>query len=108
MSACLPLLSTDIPRLLKLKLATEQVKEVLLLRSIKCKGGECQLRLVASWMNNEHATSTIINPVDQLDSLLSSVDLRSLNDPSFLKFMRENHVIITDQECRYLPSISLV
>ncbi len=89
-SACLPLISTDVPRLLKRRLTTEQLKEVLRLPSIKSLGGEQHLRLVASWMDNGHAATTILNRADQLDSLLPLVDLRSINEASFLDFMREN------------------
>ncbi len=98
MSACLPLLSTDIPRLLKLKLATEQVKEVLLLPTIT--GGERQLHLVACWMDTAHAATITLHRADQLDSLLPLVDLQSINDASFLDFMNEDHFIISNHECR--------
>ncbi len=99
-SACLPLISTDVPRLLKRRLTIEQLKEVLRLPSTKGLGGEQQLRLVASWMDNGHAATTILNRADQLDSLLPLVDLQSMTDASFFNFMRENHFIISNQECR--------
>ncbi len=47
-NACLPLLSTDIPRLLKLKLNIDQLMEVLQLPLVKDIGGEHQLRLAAN------------------------------------------------------------
>ncbi len=100
--ACLPLLPTNIPLLLNLKLNAEQLKEALRLPSIKDKGGECQLGLVASWMDTEPATTSQINPVDQLDSLLPFVNLSSITEASFMSIMRENHVIITSQETRYV------
>ncbi len=99
-SACLPLLCTDVPRLLKLRLTVDQLKEVLSLPSIKGLGGEQQLRLLASWMDTGHAATTILNRADQLDSLLPLVDLRSINEASFLDFMREKHFIISNEECR--------
>ncbi len=99
-SACLPLLSTDVPRLLKLRLTVEQLKEVLSLPSIKGLGGEQQLRLVASWMETGHAATYILNRADQLDSLLPLVDLQSITDASFFNSMREKHFIISNQECR--------
>ncbi len=99
-TACLPLLPTDIPRLLKLKLNIDHLKEVLQLSSVQDIGGEHQLRLVASWMDNEVTTAAELTPVDQLDSLLPLVDLQSITDDSLFNFMGENHVIIINQQCR--------
>ncbi len=105
--ACLPLLPTNIPFLLNLKLNAEQLEEALRLPSIKDKGGDYQLRLVASWMDTEPATTSHINPVDQLDSLLPVVNLSSITEASFMSIMRENHVIITSQETRFFLSTLL-
>ncbi len=102
-SACLPLLSTDIPRLLKLKFSINQLKEVLRLPSIKAIGGEHQLRLVANWMDSEVTPGVQINPVDQLNNLLPLVDLSSITETSMLNFMCENLAITTNPECRLLP-----
>ncbi len=99
-TACLTLLSTDIPRLLKLKINIDQLKEVLQLASIKDIGGEHQLRLVASWMDTEEATAAQMTNIDQLDSLLPLVDLQSITDDSLLNFMGETHVIIANHQCR--------
>ncbi len=99
-TACLPLLPTDIPRLLKLKINIDHLKEVLQLSSVKELGGEHQLRLVGSWMDSEVANAAQITPVDQLDSLLPLVDLLSITDDSLFNFMGENHVIIINQQCR--------
>ncbi len=107
-SACLPLLSTDIPRLLTLKLNINQLKEVLRLPSIKAIGGEHQLRLVANWMDSEVAPGAKINPVDQLNNLLPLVDIPSITESSMWNFMCENHIIITNQECRLFPPTFLV
>ncbi len=99
-TACLTLLSTDIPGLLKLKLNIDQLKEVLQLPSVKDLGSEHQLRLVANWMGSEVVTAAQLNPVDQLDSLLPLVDLQSITDDTLFNFMGENHVIIANQQCR--------
>ncbi len=99
-SACLHLISTDVPRLLKLRLNAEQLKEVLRMPSIKDIGGERQLRLVASWMNTKHANVSKMNPVDQLDGFLPLVDLQSITEAQFSNFICENHVIVTNQVCR--------
>ncbi len=100
MNACLPLLSTEIPRRLTLKLNIDQLKEVLLLPPVKDLGGEHQLRLVANWMASEVATAVQLSPVDQLDSLLPFVNFQSITDDSLFNFMDENHVIIANQQCR--------
>ncbi len=71
-SACLPLLSNDIPRLLTLKLSIDQLKEVLQLPSIKAIGVEHQLRLVVNWMDSEVVAVAQINLVDQPSSISGS------------------------------------
>ncbi len=106
-SACLPLLSTDIPRLLILKLSIDQLKEVLRLPSIKANGGEHQLRLVADWMDNEVAPVAQTSPVDQLENLLPLVDLSSITEKFMLNFMRKNRTITTNPECRLFPHLVL-
>ncbi len=68
--------------------------------SVKDLGGEHQLRLVAHWMDGEEATTAPPTPFDQLDSLLSLVDLQSITDDSLLNFMGETHVIIANHQCR--------
>ncbi len=78
----------------------DQLKEVLQLPLVKDLGGEHQLRLVGSWMDSEVATAALLTPVDQLDSLLPLVDLQSITDGAVLKLMRENYVIISNQQCR--------
>ncbi len=98
--ACLPLLSTDIPRLLTLKLNIDQLKEVLRLPSIRAIGGEHQLRLVVNWMDSEVAAVAQINPVDQLDSLLPLVDLQSIIDDTFINFMGENIAMLANHQYR--------
>ncbi len=99
-TACLTLLSTDISRLLKLKLNIDHLKEVLQLPSLKDMGGEHQLRLAATWMDNEVATADQLTPVDQLDSLLPLVDLKSITETSLLSFMCEKHAIVRNDQCR--------
>ncbi len=99
-SACLTLLSTDIPRLLTLKLNIDQLREVLRLPSIKAIGGERQLRLVANWMDSEVAAVAQINLVDQLDSLLPLVDLQSITDDILFNFIGENHAMLANHQYR--------
>ncbi len=103
-TACLPLLPTDIPRLLELKLSIDHLKEVLQLPSVKDIGGEHQLRLVARWMDTDEATAAQTTPDVQLCSLLPFVDLQSITDHSLFNFMGENNVIITNQQCRLFVS----
>ncbi len=91
---------TDIPRLLKLKLNIDHLKEVLQLPSVKELGGEHQLRLLGRWMDSEVATAAKITPVDHLDSLLPLVDLPSITDDSLFNFMGEAHVVFANQQCR--------
>ncbi len=98
--ACLPLLSTDIPRLLTLKLNIDQLREVLRLPSIKAIGGERQLRLVVNWMDSEVAAVAQITPVDQLDSLLPLVDLQSITDDILFNFIGENHAMLANHQYR--------
>ncbi len=99
-SACLPLLPTDIPRLLKLKLNSEQLKDVLRLPSIKNLGGEHQMRLVASWTESEAVAATQITPIDHLDSLLPLVDLQTFTDDTFINFMGEHHAMLANHQYR--------
>ncbi len=99
-SACLPLLSTDIPRLLTLKLNINQLKEVIRLPSIIAIGGKHQLHLVVNWMDSEVAAVAQINPVDKLDSLLPLVDLQSMTDDTFINFMGENYVLLRNHQYR--------
>ncbi len=61
-TACLPLLSTDIPMLLRMKLNVNQLKEALQLPSIKSIGGERQLRLIAGWMDAEQTRTAQFDP----------------------------------------------
>ncbi len=103
---CLP--TTAVHWLLKLKLNIDQVKEVLRLPSIKSIGGQRLMRLIANWMDSEVAPGAKINPVDQLDNLLPLVDIPSITESSMWNFMCENHVIITNQECRLFPPTFLV
>ncbi len=99
-TACLPLLSTDIPMLLRMKLNVDQLKETLQLPSIKRIGGERQLRLIASWMDVEQTTAAQPDPVQQLDSLLPLVDLFSITEESLLDFMGEDSVMVANRQCR--------
>ncbi len=99
-TACLPLLSTDIPMLLRMKLNVDQLKEALQLPSIKGIGGEPQLRLIASWMDAEQTTAAQLDPVQHLDSLLPLVDLSSITDASLFDFMGEDNVMVTNPPCR--------
>ncbi len=99
-SACLPLLSTDIPRLLTFKLNIDQLIEVLRLPAIKAIGGEHQLRFVANMMDSEVTAVAQINPVDQLDSLLTLVDLQSITDDILFNFMGENHAMLSNHQYR--------
>ncbi len=99
-TACLPLLPTDIPRLMEMKLTVDQLKELLQLPLIKGHGGERQLRVVANWIDDEQASTTKIDPVDRLDSLLPVVDFPSMSEACFLDFICENHVIISNNQCR--------
>ncbi len=93
-TACLPLLSTDIPMLLRMKPNADQLKETLQLPSIKGIGGERQLRLVASWMDAEQTRTAHPDPVQHLDSLLPLVDLHSIKEDAFINFMCENNAIV--------------
>ncbi len=99
-TACLPLLSTDIPMLLRMKPNVDQLKESLQLPSIKGIGGERQLRLIASWMDVAQTTAAQFNPVEQLDSLLPLVDLSSISEASLLDFMGEDNVMVVNRQCR--------
>ncbi len=99
-TACLPLLSTNIPMLLRMKLNVDQLKETLQLPSIKSIGGERQLRLVASWMDAEQTAASQPDPVQQLDNLLPLVDLSSITDESLLDFMGEDYVMVANRQCR--------
>ncbi len=99
-TACLPLLSTDIPMLLRMKLNVNQLKEALQLPSIKGIGGERQLRLVASWMDVEQTTAAQIDSVQHLDSLLLLVDLLSIKEDAFINFMCENNAIVANPQGR--------
>ncbi len=99
-TACLPLLSTNIPMLLRMKLNVDQLKEALQLPSIKGIGGERQLRLIASWMDAEQTTAAQPDPVQQLDSLLPLVDLLSIKDDAFINFMGENNAIVANHHGR--------
>ncbi len=51
-------------------------------------------------MDSEVATAAQLTPVDQLDNLLPLVDLQSITDDAIVKLMRENDVIISNQQCR--------
>ncbi len=98
--ACLPLLFTGIPSLLTLNLNVDQLKEALQLPTIKSIGGERQLRLVASWMEEEQTTTAQFDPLQQLDSLLPLVDLLSIKDDAFINFMCENNAIVANPQGR--------
>ncbi len=54
-------------------------------------------------MDSEVTPGAQINPVDQLDNHLPLVDLLSITETSMWNLMRENHVIIKNQECRLFP-----
>ncbi len=99
-TACLPLLSTNIPMLLRMKLNVDQLKEALQLPSIKGLGGERQLRLIASWIDVAQATTAQPDPVQQLDSLLPLVDVLSIKDDAFINFMGENNAIVANHQGR--------
>ncbi len=99
-TACLPVLSTDIPRLLTLKLNIGQLMEVLRVPSIKSIGGERQLRLVARWLGSKAASAAQTTPIDLLDSLLPLVDLQSITDDALFNFMGENHAVLRNHQCR--------
>ncbi len=99
-TACLPLLSTDIPMLLRMKLNVDQLKEALQLPSIKGIGGERQLRLIANWMDAEQSRTAQFDPVQQLDSLLPLVDLLSIKDDILFNFMSENNAIVANAQGR--------
>ncbi len=68
--------------------------------SIKAIGGEHQLRLVANWMDSEIASAAQTIPVDHLDNLLPIVDLQSITDDTFINFMGENYVLLTNHQYR--------
>ncbi len=99
-TACLPLLSTDIPMLLRMKPNVDQLKEALQLPSIKGIGGEGHLRLVANWMDAEQTTAAQLDPVQQFDSLLPLVDLSSISEASLFDFMGEDNVMVANRQCR--------
>ncbi len=99
-TACLPLLSTDIPMLLRMEPNADQLKEALQLPSIKGIGGERQLRLVAKWMDVAQPTAAQFDPVQHLDSLLPLVDLLSIKDNVFINFMGENNAIVATPQGR--------
>ncbi len=99
-TACLPLLCTDIPMFLRMKPNINQLKEAFQLPSIKAIGGEGQLRLVAKWMDVEQTTGAQVDSVEQLDNLLPLVDLSSITDGFLLDFMGENNAIIASPQCR--------
>ncbi len=99
-TACLPLLSTDIPTLMRMKLNVDQLNAALQLPSIKNIGGEQQLRLVANWIDVAQTTTAQPDPIQQLDSLLPLVDLRSIKDDAFIDFMSENNAIVANHQGR--------
>ncbi len=99
-TACLPLLCTDIPMFLRMKPNINQLKEAFQLPSIKTIGGEGQLRLVAKWMDAEQASGVQIDPVEQLDNLLPLVDLSSITETAVYDFMGENNAIVANPLCR--------
>ncbi len=99
-TACLPLLSTDIPMLLRMKPNVDQLKEALQLPSIKGIGGERQLRLLASWMDAEQTTAVQFDPIQQLDILLPLVDLSSISEASLFDFMGEDNLMVSNPPCR--------
>ncbi len=100
-TACLPLLASNIPRIVEMKLTLDEMKELLQLPSVRCIGGERQLRLVANWMDGEHSSTDTVDPVGQLNSLLHVMDLKSVTENAFFDFMSENHIIMSNQACRY-------
>ncbi len=100
-TACLPLLASNIPRIVEMKLSLDQMKEVLQLPSIKRIGGERQLRLVAKWMDGGHSAISNVDHVGQLDNLLPLMNLKSISDTAFCHFTGENNIIMQNHECRY-------
>ncbi len=84
-----------------MKLTLDQMKELLQLPSVKRIGGERQLRLVANWMDGEHSSTGTVDPVGQLDSLLQLMDLKSVTDDAFFDLMSKNHIIMSNEVCRY-------
>ncbi len=101
-TACLPLLTSNLPRIVDMKLTLNQMKDLLQLPSVRCIGGERQLRLVAHWMDGEHSSTGTVDPVGQLDSLLHLMDLKSITDGGFFDLMSENHIIMSNEACRYI------
>ncbi len=99
-TACLPLLCTDIPMLVRMKPNINQLKEAFQLPSIKAIGGEGQLRLVAKWMDVEQISGVQNDPVEQLDNLLPLVDFSSMTDATLLDFMGENYAMVASPQCR--------
>ncbi len=99
-TACLPLLCTDIPMFLRMRPNINQLKEALQLPSIKTIGGEGQLRLVAKWMDAEQANCVQVDPVEQLDNLLPLVDFSSMTDATLLDFMGENNAMVAGPQGR--------
>ncbi len=99
-TACLPLLSTNIPMLLRMKPNVDQLKEALQLPSIKSIGGERQLRLVANWIDVAQTTTAQPDPIQHLDTLLPLVDLLSIKDDAFIDFMSENNAIVANHQGR--------
>ncbi len=51
-------------------------------------------------MDSEVAAVAQINPVDQLDSLLTLVDLQSITDDILFNFIGENHAMLANHQCR--------
>ncbi len=98
--ACLPLLASNIPRIVEMNLTLDQMKDLLQLPPITCLGIERQLRLVANWMDEGHSATSYADPVDQLDNLLPFMDLKSMSDDAFCDFMSEDNIIMQSHECR--------
>ncbi len=61
------------------------------------------MRMVAKWVDSEVAPVAQINPIEKLTNLLPLVDLPLITETSIGHFMCENHVIITNQDCRLFP-----
>ncbi len=99
-TACLPLLASNIPRIVEMKLTLDQMKDLLQLPSITCLGIERQLRLVSNWMDDAHPDAGHDDLVGQFNSLLPFMDLKSMSDDAFCDFMSEDNVIMQNHECR--------
>ncbi len=99
LDACISKLSVDIDRTLSMNgiwenLSEEQLINLLTRPELETRDGEVNLRIICCWVDGGRANNQLQERLVRFKQLLELVDLTSITETSFLRFLRSDYAVL--------------